>query len=182
MDAVDLAVEIRTSVGKGAARKSRFANKVPGVVYGKGIESFSVTFQPTDLRTILKSKLGKNSIIRLNREGAAPMLAMLRELQVHPVSREVLHADFLSISETSLVSVFVPLKLQGRAEGVVAGGILKQLRRGVTVKCLPKDIPVEITLDVTPLKQHESLFVKSLVAPEGCTVQDAVTLALATVE
>lgn len=182
MDTTTLAVENRSSSGKGAARKIRAGNRAPGVVYGKGIEAFSITFQPTDLRGVLKSRLGKNSVISLTREGSAPVTVMLRELQLHPVSREVLHADFLCISETSEVNVFVPLKLTGRAEGVVAGGVLKQLRRGVNVKCLPKDIPVEVVMDVTPLKQFESLKVQDLTALAGCSFTDSLTLALATVE
>lgn len=182
MESVELAVEQRVANGKGNAHKVRAAGLVPAVVYGKGFESKSISLAPVALRNTLKSKLGFNSVISLSMPGESSCLVMLKEVQRHPVSREIIHVDFLRIHEDAPVTVSVPLRLEGRAEGVVAGGTLKSLARTLTVRCLPALIPTELKVDVTPLKIGESLAAKNVTLADGVTLAMNANTAVATVE
>lgn len=182
MEALELAIETRVGDGKGGARKLRAAGRVPAVVYGKGFNAISISFVPSDLRAMFKSKLGRNTVLRLNVPNEAPMLAMLKEVQTHPVSREFIHVDFLRVYEDAEVVVPVPLHLEGRAEGVVAGGTLKQLQRTLAVRCLPKDIPTEVRADITPMQIGGSLFVRDIKLPAGCKTATDLAQPIATIE
>ncbi|MFM7200875.1 MAG: 50S ribosomal protein L25 [Myxococcota bacterium] len=182
MESVELAVEPRVANGKGNAHKVRAAGLVPAVVYGKGFESRSISLAPVAIRNTLKSKLGFNSVIKLNVAGESSFLVMLKEVQRHPVSREIIHIDFLRIHEDAPVTVSVPLRLEGRAEGVVAGGTLKALVRTLNVRCLPANIPTELKADVTSLKIADSLQAKSVPLDAGVTLASNPNTSVATVE
>lgn len=182
MEAHELVVEQRVKTGKGSARKSRARGHVPGVVYGKEIEPFSISFEPSSLRTVIKSTHGMNSVIRLTVEGKADKpLVMIKDLQTHPLSRAIIHSDFIQVAEDKPVVVVVPLHLDGKPEGVKVGGLLQQLQRSLTVRCLPKDIPVEIRTDVSHLNINESLHVKDVAMPEGVQALYRSNYAVATV-
>ena len=96
---------------------------------------------------------------------------MVREYAHHPVTRAILHADFVQISLSEPVDVDVPFRLFGKSKGVVAGGILQQVFRTLPVRCLPEKIPVVIEADVTELDRGESLKVNQLKLPEGVAVR-----------
>jgi large subunit ribosomal protein L25 len=182
MEAHELAVEQRVRTGKGSARKSRAKGHVPGVVYGKDIEPFSISFEPTALRTVMKSSHGMNSVIRLMVEGKSdPVLVMIKDLQSDPLSRSIVHSDFIQVSESRPVIVEVPLHLDGRPVGVKAGGLLQQLVRTITVRCLPQNIPVELRADVSHLDINESLHVKDLPLPAGTEALYRTNFSIATV-
>ncbi len=182
METHQLVVEQRVKTGKGSARKSRARGHVPGVVYGKDIKSFSISFEPASLRTVLKSSHGMNSVITLSVEGNNnPVLVMVKDLQTHPISRDIIHSDFIQVSDSRPVVVNVPLHLDGKPEGVKAGGLLQQLQRTLTLRCLPKDIPVEVRTDVSHLNILESLYVKDVALPVGSEVLARTNYAVATV-
>ena len=88
---------------------------------------------------------------------------MLKELQIHPLQRRTLHADFYEVSMDEMVIVEVPVHLIGKSEGVKVGGILEQVLRTIQIQCLPGDIPKGIDVDVSPLKIGDSIHVKDLV-------------------
>merc|ERR1711916_36846 len=98
------------------------------------------------------------------------MGALVQELQVHPVTRELLHADLYGLSPDTLVSRNVPFKSTGRAAGVVAGGDLRVLFRELPVRGAALSIPAEISVDVSPMQMGESIKVKDLKLPEGVTI------------
>lgn len=181
MNAHEMTTSIRTSLGKGGARKIRAKGQIPAVVYGKGFDSLSITCLPSELKGIFKTRYGRNSVLRLKQDDGNVILAMLKDVQLHPVSREPEHVDFLRITEDKPVMVNVPLHLDGRAAGVVEGGTLKQLHRDLPLKCLPKDIPVEVRVDVTALKMGEHLHVHSLALPSGTTLATSEDFAVASV-
>ena len=142
---------LRTRKGKGAARKARKAGLLPAVVYSKGQETISVEVSPRTLTHILRRPLRRNALIELEIEGQATRHVMVRDLQKHPVRRDLVHADFVQVDPAQNVNAKVPVVLHGRAKSVVAGGKLEQVRRFVTVACLPGSIPSQIDVDITDL-------------------------------
>lgn len=182
METLQLSVELRRTTGKGSAHKSRARGMAPGVVYGPGVEPFAISFNPVTLRALLKGGRGINSVLSLSVTDGRLVTAMVKDLQVDPLSRNIIHGDFIAISETTPVTVKVPLHFEGRSEGVKAGGVLIHLAREVTLRCLPKDIPSELKVDVTPLKIGDSLHFADLKGPEGSQVVFKVNRPLAYVE
>jgi len=171
METMALQAEVRTTSGKGPARRLRLSGKIPAVVYGPGIEPTALTVIPTELLKGLRSKRGRNVAYDLTYDGKQ-VLVMVRDLEVDPVTRELLHVDFLSVAPEKAVVVTVPLATAGRAKGVVKGGQLNVTLRTVPLLAPPKLIPEEILLDVSNLDMDEAISVKDLVLPEGvsCTL------------
>ncbi len=166
-----LNVETRQGAGKGVARKLRAAGRIPGVCYGKGEPSFSVSLDPRALRHLLEqSEAGMNTLINLAVEGGGSFdgkMVLVRELQKDPVEGSYLHADFFAVDVQHAVEVSVPIHITGRAPGVELGGILDQALREIDLECLPLAIPSEILVDVSELDVGQSLHVSDLALPAG---------------
>ena len=169
MEAPRLLVERRSSTGKGVARKLRAQGKIPGVCYGKGAPAIPLSLVPTDLIKALDKEKGANTLLKLEIQGGEPeeKLVLLKEHQMHPLTRKLLHADFIEVSEGESIKVEVPLVLTGRSKGVKAGGTLSQPRRKLLVECTPDKIPAKIELDVTELDLGDSIHIDELQMPEG---------------
>jgi large subunit ribosomal protein L25 len=167
MEIQELNVEIRTANGKGATRRLRETGALPAIVYGLKREPLSVSVDSRVFEKKLRdSGMGKNTVFRISGVEGAPT-AMLKDLQVHPVSRSIRHVDLLAIDLNQEIMAEVPIRVMGRAKGIVAGGKLQQLRREVRVRGLPMLIPSEITVDVTSMDIGETLHVGELPYPEG---------------
>ena len=169
-----LNVETRQGAGKGVARKLRAAGRIPGVCYGKGEPSMSISLDPRALRHLLEqSEAGMNTLINLAVEGGGVFdgrMVLVRELQKDPVEGSYLHADFFAVDVQHAVEVSVPIHITGRAPGVELGGILDQALREIDLECLPLAIPSEILVDVSELDIGQSLHVSDLALPEGVTL------------
>jgi large subunit ribosomal protein L25 len=166
-----LNVETRQGAGKGVARKLRAAGRIPGVCYGKGEPSVSISLDPRALRHLLdQSAAGMNTLINLAVEGGGAFdgkMVLVRELQKDPVEGSYLHADFVAVDVQHTIEVSVPIHITGRAPGVELGGILDQALREIDLECLPLAIPSEIVADVSELDVGQSLHVSDLVLPAG---------------
>lgn len=169
MDALLLQTEPRAATGKGPARQLRGGGRVPAVLYGPGTEPVMLSLAPKELTAILATKHRRNQLVDL-RVGAAQHLAMIRELQVHPVTRAFLHVDFLKVDPAREIEVRVPLLATGRPKGVLAGGELREQFRHLPVRAKPADVPTDITVDVSELDLNQSVHVKDLPLPPGVTV------------
>lgn len=162
---------VRPDSGKGASQRLRKKGQIPAVAYGKNLPVQSLSISPADLSGVLTSAHGRNSVIELDVEGQKKLTVLIREFQYHPLSRELLHADFVQIALDQPVDVDVPLDATGKAKGVVDGGLLRQVYRRVPVRCLPEKIPVKLVHDVTALGLNEHVLVKDLAVPEGVTIR-----------
>jgi len=187
MEQIDLAAEYRSATGKGAARKLRQAMKVPAVLYGAGQQAIPLTIEAKDLMHLLKDEHTRTAILNLNISGLAESgqrKAILREVQCHPVTYKVLHVDLYEISMDRMVTVEVPVELEGVAVGVKdQGGILEHVLRKVEVECLPDNIPEAIKVDVSGLRLGKSLHVADIVAPPGVRVlEDAERVVASVIE
>lgn len=169
METQSLKVQIRAERGKGPAKKMRANDELPAVVYGRGLAGTALTLSPKALVASLGTKFGRNVLFKLDL-GKTEEFAMLRELQIHPVTRRPVHADFLRVDPDVAVEVRVPLTTGGRAKGVVQGGELRVNFRTLPIVAKPGQIPAAIVVDVTELGMHQSTRVKDLKLPDGVRV------------
>lgn len=180
MAEVNLKVQLRKNLGKGAARKLRSEQLIPGIVYGKGKECSTVAVNPFELKNALLSGGGINTLIHLNMEGAEKT-AIVKEIQKDPILKKYLHVDFYELDLTKKVVVQVPLHFIGKPEGIKNGGILQPIIREVRVKCFPNTIPSNIKVDVTPLNIGDSLHMSDIKSAEDYEVIYEYNEAVATV-
>ena len=146
-----LDAQARTPGNKNAARRVRVAGKVPAVVYGAGKDAVSVSVDPRQVKSILHSKTGHNTIFDLALDGEKTK-AMIVDWQYEPIKGALLHIDLKRIAMDKKLTVQVPITLKGEAAGVKnEGGILEQILREVELECLPADIPASIEVDVSEL-------------------------------
>jgi large subunit ribosomal protein L25 len=163
---VKLRVEKRTETGKGVARRARASGKVPGVVYGRGMDPVSVVVDRREFITALHTDAGMNVLLSLQLDGES-IPALARELQRDPVKGTLVHADFVKIDLMTEVEVDVRVHVVGESPGVKEGGVLDQPMHEVRVRCLPTDVPEQIEADISNLNIGDSLRVGDLA--EGAT-------------
>ncbi len=179
METTKLEAEVREVRGKGPARRLRSEGKLPAVFYGPEVEPTPLTVDPKALESALRGPRGRNTLFEVA-FGGATHLAMVRDVVVEPVSRELVHADLLRVTDETPVKAEIPFRTTGRAAGVVKGGKLNVTRRTVSVKTTPGNIPTEIVVDVTDLDLFQAITVKDLQLPEGveATLSPSLTLAI----
>ena len=163
-----LSVRERTKLGKGVARKLRRAGRAPAVAYAGGKQPIHFELDPSVLMKTLR-KHGKNTVLQLQFEGGThpPQTVMVHDLQRDPITRAVLHADFILIDLDKPVKVRVRLNYEGRPIGIQMGGIADVVRRDLEIECLPHQIPQEIKVDVTNLGLNEVLHISDIELPPG---------------
>lgn len=171
----------RNEHGKGAARRLRKTGIVPAVAYGKDLAATSLQLAPKEILTVLKSERGQNTVLQMKVEGGSDMLVMIKSYSYHPVSRSLEHIDFVEVKLDRVVDVEVPLVANGKAVGVAAGGILRQVFRTLPVRCLPDRIPLKLECDVTALELGEHIATKDIAVPEGVEVRLAPELTIVAV-
>lgn len=161
----NLSATIRRSSGKGVARKLRAQGLIPAVLYGKGEGNVMLTVSPRDLRRAMDPQRKLNTFFSLTIEGQdGPVVeqCVLTDYQADPIRDEFLHVDFLRVDPDSEVVTKIPVEYVGRAIGVVSGGKLRTYQRTVRIASKPAQIPVSLTVDVTPLKPGDSLRMEDL--------------------
>ncbi|MXY09091.1 MAG: 50S ribosomal protein L25 [Acidimicrobiaceae bacterium] len=155
--------------GTRPSRRLRRTGRVPAVVYGMGENPITVSVDRADLRGALSTDAGLNALITLEVDGDR-QLSIVKDLQRHPVRRDVLHVDFLRIDPDQEVEVDVPLVLVGEAKKVTqASGMVDQVMHQVPLRAKPSDIPTEVTADVSDLEVGSSLRVSDIDLPAGVT-------------
>ena len=162
MAVIQLKGSKREQIGKGGARKARAAGKIPGVLYGHGEDPVPVTVGTRDFQLALHHHEGGNAIVNLN-VGHGDITALLRDVQLDPLTRHIIHLDFQHISLTEQIVVEVALHFVGMPIGVKdGGGILEHIVRTLEVRCLPTAIPPSIDVDVTALNIGQNLHVRDI--------------------
>jgi large subunit ribosomal protein L25 len=152
----------RQGGGKNDARRLRQTGMIPAVVYGAGKQSAAIAVDPKQMKRILNSESGHNSIFDLSLDGQSAKV-MIVDWQYEPIKGALLHVDLKRIAMDKVLQVSVPIVLKGEAPGVkVQGGILEQLLREVEVECLPADIPGHIDADVSQLAFGQVIRVSEL--------------------
>jgi large subunit ribosomal protein L25 len=181
IDKRPLEVKPREGSGKGAARRLRTQGLVPAVVYGKHLEKpLSIAVDAKAVRQAINTPHKFNTLLTLTGVGGEQQV-LFKDYQQDPLTRQMLHVDFIAVREGEQVKVNVPLVLTGRSEGVADGGLLTQARREIEVFAKPNAIPEKIEVDVTPLKINQALHINDVKMPEGVTVKSHVNYTVAVV-
>ncbi|NOY13750.1 MAG: 50S ribosomal protein L25 [Deltaproteobacteria bacterium] len=163
----ELNVITRENTGKGVARKLRAAGMVPAVVYGKGMEPVAIAVEPKTLEQAISTGAGWNTLLTL--KGAPPIegkVVVLKELELHPLSRTMVCADFHAIDLQKKASFMVPVVTTGKSAGEKAGGSLQVIRHELEIICLPTAVPQSIGIDVTALEIGDVVHIEEVSVPE----------------
>jgi large subunit ribosomal protein L25 len=165
---ISLSAEPRVSIGKGAARATRRAGRVPGIIYGADKEPTSVSFDPRELSRAINRAGFFATVVDVSVDGAVHR-TLARDVQYHPVTDTALHVDFMRVGAGAQVHVSVPVGFVNHesAPGLRRGGILNVIRHAVDIVCTVDSIPDRLIVDLTGLEIGESIHIETVTMPEG---------------
>lgn len=177
MEERSLVAHWREEKGKESARRLRHQGLLPAVVYGHREETIPITLDPKELSKILRGGAGERTLINLTIEGleGGPITktVILKEKQVDPVKRTMLHADLYTVAMDEKIHVAIPVHLIGKAHGVELGGVLEQVLREIEVECFPGDIPPGIDIDVSSLEIGDAIHVRDITLEKAKILLDS---------
>ncbi len=173
-----LNVDIRKEHGTSAARRARLQNKVPAVVYHSGVEATPLSIDKISLNKALRTG---QMIFEVNVEDKNQFV-LVKEIQYHPVTDEIIHIDFQKVKEDEKISLEVAIRSTGESQGVKLGGLLVQMLNSVTIKCKPAEIPEFLEIDVTDMEMNTNLFVKDISLPQDIEMITAEDIAVVSVQ
>ena len=168
MKAISLAANERTLTKTTGSKKIRSAGRVPGVLYGEG-DPQNIELESVQFEKAVKSSSAKNFLVELELDGTKSM-ALVQDVQQHPITRLCLHVDFRRLSDDSVITAKVPLIATGTAAGVKIGGILQTLFHTITLKGKPADIPDTVEVDTSHLQVGEGILLEELSLTESVSV------------
>ena len=172
MATVSLNADARDSKGKGAARSLRSQGQVPAVIYGHGRDPQPLALNARDLDKMLSHIQAESTVIEVT-VGGHTAKTLIREIQRHPIKRQILHVDFQALVAGEKVTVSIPIVLLGIPEGVrLEGGVLDQTLREIEIEVDPSNIPDHVEYDVTNMVIGDSVHISDLKVPEGVEVID----------
>ncbi|MEY3265833.1 MAG: ribosomal protein [Actinomycetota bacterium] len=176
-----LSAETGRQTGSPSSRRLRAADQIPGVLYGLGMEPVILTVARRDLRVALSGPAGTNTILNLT-VGGSTYNAVVKELQRHPVRRNVSHIDFVQIDLSEEITMHVPVHLTGVAKAVVAaGGLVDPAVDSIEVRTTPANVPNEILIDITDLTSESVIHLSDLKLPAGVVAIGDPNMLIATV-
>ena len=181
MERISIKAEKRGSSGKGAARSLRRNGIIPAVLYREG-SSMAIQLDKAELGRFLHQSGGEQVIVNLAFPGGEDRLALVKDYQVDPIKRELLHTDFFEVSLKQMIKVVAAVHIVGEPIGVKRdGGTLQYGVSEIEIECLPDSIPGHIDVDVSGLAAGHSMHVRDLILPEGIKVLTPAEEAVATV-
>ncbi len=182
---VQVVGQLRTEIGKNEVRRLRRQEMVPAIFYGPNSQATPLSIPALRMEKLFREMGDEHKLLNLVIEDGQTRQdkhVMLREIQVHPVRRQLLHVDFYEVAMDKAIEVEVPVELKGKPLGVDKGGALNQLSRFLTVRCLPGEIPEKIEIDVSSLDLGQTLHVADLVSVVPFELTDDAGFAVATME
>src|SRR5438270_1291104 len=170
MKSLSLKAFPRSLAKRSAVKKLRVTGRVPAVIYGRKIQPQNLEVTLTDIEDLIHHSVSETILVDLAVEGEATgqRLALVQEVQHHPLSGKVLHVDFHQVAENEKVTVTVPVETTGEAEGVkTGGGVLEHVLFKIKARALPKDLPEQIVVDVSKLNIGQAIHLGEIPAPAG---------------
>jgi large subunit ribosomal protein L25 len=170
MKSVPLNAFPRQAVRRGGVKKLRASGRVPGVVYGRHTKPANVELNGVEINHLIHHSASENVLVDLAvaNDTTAKRLALVQDVQHHPLSGAILHVDFHEVAENEKVTILVPVESTGEAAGVkTGGGVLEHVLFKVRVCALPKDLPEVIKVDVSALEIGKSMHLSDIKPPEG---------------
>ncbi len=183
MELIELKTNIRTSVGNSQARALRRKEQIPAVLYGHGKKTVLLSVPLSELEQALKKSKNGQALLNVVVQNGETYTksAIIKELQTHPVKRNILHVDFFEIDMNRKIKIKVPVITKGKSKGVELGGILQIIRRDLEVLCLPLEIPKSFEIDITDLDIGDSVHVKSIPLKDNIEIPSDVDFTVLTI-
>jgi large subunit ribosomal protein L25 len=173
MEQINLSAQIRAERGKGPSGRLRVAGRIPGIVYGPGVEgAIAVALDMKEIDKTLHTHAGGNVLVNLEIAGDKSRTVMFKDILRHPLKGTVMHVDLLEVNLNETVEIEVPVHLTGKAAGLAFGGIVQHETRTITIECLPSQIPDSIDVDITALNVGQSIHVKDIKFAQGLKAVD----------
>lgn len=169
VEVITIAASPRERVGKGAARATRREGLVPGVIYGDKQAPTLIALDPRIVNAQYRRSGFYTHIFDITPEGGKTERAMARDVQLHPVTDQPLHIDFMRISADSVLTIVVPVRFvnESKSPGLKRGAVLNIVRHTVEVVCKPDVIPNEFVVDLTGLEIGDTVHISAVKLPEG---------------
>ena len=162
-----LSVVERADFGSGASRKARREGRIPGVIYGHGVKSKSFLIPEGEWLKLVKH--GKIHLVELKAESGDVLNAIVKEVQFDYLSGKTIHIDFQEVKMDELITTSVDVIGHGTPVGIIQGGVLEQILHKIEVRCLPKDIPEIIDIEITGIELEKAIYVRDVKLPDGVT-------------
>jgi len=173
MQQTQMKIETRTSTGKGISRRLRAAGRIPGIVYGRGVEPVAISLEPKALNAAIAGEGGINNLITLEGGGDLDkVVVIVAEIQRDVLKRTPEHVDLHRVNMTEKIRVTVPVSLVGTAAGVKEGGLLDFAHHSLHVECLPGQIPEHIEINIADLKIGHAIHINEISFPDGVKCVD----------
>lgn len=147
---IALEAKLRNTKKKSDLNQLRESLYIPAVIYKSGEKGINISLLEADFNKAYRQSIGEIAFFDIDVDGKK-IKTIIKEKQVHPVSRKIMHIDFLEVLEGNKLTLEIPLKFHGEPQGLKEGGKLEILVRKIVITCLPKDIPEEIKIDLSPL-------------------------------
>ncbi|HTY86157.1 MAG TPA: 50S ribosomal protein L25 [Candidatus Acidoferrum sp.] len=173
MKSVPLKAFPRTQARRGGVKKLRATGRVPAVIYGRQAKPQNLEVNAKEFGDLIHHAVSENMLVDLSVENdaRAKRLALVQEIQHHPLDGDILHVDFHEVTADEKVVISVPLETVGEAAGVKnSGGVLEHVVFKIKVRALPKDLPEQIVVDVSHLELGKSIHLGELKAPPGVEI------------
>jgi large subunit ribosomal protein L25 len=173
MKSVPLKAFPRTQTRRGGVKKLRSSGRVPAVIYGRQVRPQNLEVNAKEFEDLIHHSVSENLLVDLSiaDDARAKRLALVQEIQHHPLDGKLLHVDFHEVAENEKVTIQVPLETVGEAAGVkTGGGVLEHVLFKLKVRCLPKDLPEQIVIDVSHLELGKAVHLGEIKAPEGVEI------------
>jgi large subunit ribosomal protein L25 len=165
----NLTASSREKTGKGNNRRLRAEGDMPAVIYGGEGEALSLSLSSHALTRALRGENRRNTLIGLEIDGADAQPVLLRELQADPVTRDLVHADFIRVDLKTAVTIKVPVEMTGKAKGALLGGRMRMVRRVVDISCLPENIPASFAVEISDMDGGDSIRYSACPSADGIT-------------
>lgn len=170
MKSVALNAFSRAKTGRTEVKKIRSAGRVPAVIYGRHTKPESLELVARELNDLIHHSVSENILVDLSVD-SKKRLALVQEVQHHPLTGKVLHVDFHEVAENETVTISVPVETTGEAVGVkTGGGILEHVLFKLKVRALPKNLPEQILIDVSDLEVGKTIHIGDIKLPEGVEI------------
>jgi large subunit ribosomal protein L25 len=183
LEQIQLTATTRKTTGNGPARVLRRNGRIPAVLYGPETDATLLSVNIHEFEQVLKNHNINQMVLNLGIENsdAPPKSVMIKELQAHPVTNDLIHADFYEISMTRKIWVNVQVVVHGKSIGEERGGIVQIVRRELEVLCLPSEIPESIAIDISSLDIGDAIHVEEIQLPAGVEISPETNFTVVTI-
>ena len=183
MEKIAMKATVRKTKGNGPAKALRREGHVPAVLYGPDAEAILLSVNTRDFENLIKHRNINQLLLNLTIENGQPVTkaVMIKELQTHPVSLNILHIDFYEIDMKRKIRVNVPVVTTGKSIGVESGGVVQIIRRDLEVFCMPTEIPEAIEIDISELAMGQSVHVQEIPLEDNIEIAADVNFTVVTI-